>query len=118
MSTPGSSNTKCTFALARFQSDTAPTGGSVNSLIKMHTSNPTINVEIRTSATGVSMNGAIIESYFIEVPVKTGSDGQVISYIFDDEDGFILCPKQGLAVYADGDMIAGASLHGSIELNT
>lgn len=115
MSATGSGNTKCMLAFARAKG-TTPTGGSVVNYTKMHTDNPSITISIRKADTGLT-NTSVIDPYFMEVAVRTGSDGHVFVYDLDDYYGLVLTPTQGMVIIADGDVVSGASMHGSIEFS-
>lgn len=116
MSATGSGNTKCMYAFAR-ASGTIPTGGTVISYTKMDTSNTTVSLDIRKADAGLTVTSTVIDPYFFEVAIRTGSDGQQIEHTFDNDNGLIIAPGQGIVILADGAGIAGASLHGSIEFN-
>lgn len=115
MSATGSGNTKCMFAIARANS-TVPSGGTVVSYSKLDTESKTITMDIRKSNTGLTVAGTTIDPYFTEVALKTGSEGHILALSF--EDTFVISPGQGIVIEADGDMVSGASLHGSVQFST
>ncbi len=115
MSTTGSGNTKCMFAIARANS-TAPTGGTAVLYSKLDTESKTINVDIRRSNTGLTITGTTIDPYFTELALRTGSEGHIFEFDFNGK--FVLSPGQGLIIEADGDMVTGSSLHGSVMFST
>ena len=116
MSATGSGNTKSAFGIARSKG-TVPSGGSIVSYSKNATDSPNLPIDVRKSSTGLT-TGLVIEPYFMEMAVRTGSDGHIITYIFDGDAGFVLSPSEGIVILADGAMIAGASLHGCFEYYT
>ena len=115
MSATGSGNTKCMFSIARANGAT-PTGGTIVTYTKTNTQFKTINMDIRKSTTGLVTTGTNIDAYFIELAVKTGSDGHM--FPFDFGDSLVISPTQGIIIQADGDMVSGASLHGTIQFST
>jgi hypothetical protein len=115
MSATGSGNTKCMFAIARANS-VMPSGGTAVSYSKLDTEAKTISMDIRKSQTGLTVAGTTIDPYFTEIALKTGSEGHILPLEFGDT--FVISPGQGIIIEADGDMVSGASLHGSIQFST
>ncbi len=111
MSATGSGNTKCMLGIAR-ASGTVPSGGTAVTYTKMCRENATVSMDIRKNNAGLTVGGTVIDPYFTEIAIRTGSDGHVFDYTFDDL-GLVLSP--GIVILADGDLITGASLHGHIE---
>ncbi len=113
MSSTGSGNTKCMFAVARAHS-MAPTGGTTVSYTKLNGDFPDSSVDIRKSNTGLTMGGAVVQPYFLEIALRTGSEGHISQHTFSG-NGLIIPPGQGIVILADGVMVADSSLHGTIE---
>ena len=59
---------------------------------------------------GLTMTGVVIEDYFLERSIISKSTGSASTIEFDAEDGFLLAPNQGLVIYADNTIIAGAEI--------
>jgi hypothetical protein len=114
MSANGSGNSKCTFALAR-TTGTAPTGGRTMTPAKMATDATSVSINVKSDNTGLITTGSVISPYFMEIALRSGSEGSFSNINFNDD--FVLAPGEGLVIMADGALIAGSSIHGSIEFS-
>lgn len=92
-----------------------PTNGTVLGVTKYNTQNEDSLMTVVRNQAGLTMTGVTQLEYFWEgsIPSKTG--GSPTSIQFDNSEGFILAPNEGLAFFADNIVISGSSMRGFME---
>ena len=64
---------------------------------------------------GLTMTGVTREGYFLERSIVSKTTGSASNIEFDHEEGFLLLPGEGLAIFADNTVIDGSGVYGMLE---
>lgn len=64
---------------------------------------------------GLDMTGVTRQTYFLERSIVSKTTGSPSNLKFDGEEGFLLLPGEGLAIFADNEVIEGSGVYGMIE---
>lgn len=92
-----------------------PSGGTQLGVTKYNTQDEDSMMTVVRNQGGLTMAGITQLEYFWEgsIPAKTG--GSPTSIEFDNTEGLLLSPNEGLAFFADNTVIAGSSMRGFME---
>ena len=92
-----------------------PTGGDVLGTTKYNTQDEASMMRVVRNQGGLTMTGVTEDEYFWEGSIQAKSTGSPVSIHFDNNNGFILAPNEGVAFFADNTVIDGSSIHGFME---
>lgn len=101
------------FAFARITGN--PSGGTSITAVRFDTGNEPSKMICQRNQAGLTMTGVVIEDYFLERSIISKSTGSASTIEFDSEEGFLIAPNQGLVIFADNTIIAGAGCYGMLE---
>ena len=108
--------TRSVFKIQKFDT-AAPSGGTTLTPVAFDSSKPASVVsELRFEPTGLVTAGVNFLPYWHEIPITSAlnySGTSNIDFTPDDDDCLILHPGEGLAIRAEGVIVAGAGLAGS-----
>lgn len=104
---------KSIFGLKRIKG--LPTGGDVLAVTKYNTQDEASMMRVVRNQGGLTMTGVTEDEYFWEGSIQAKSTGSPVSIHFDNNNGFILAPNEGVAFFADNTVIDGSSVHGFME---
>lgn len=92
-----------------------PTGGSVLGITKYDTQDEDSMMRVVRNQGGLTMDGVTQFEYFWEGSIAAKNTGSPTAINFDDNQGFLLSPNEGVAFFADNTVATGSSVHGFIE---
>lgn len=92
-----------------------PTGGSELGITKYNTQDEQSMMKVVRNQGGLTMTGVTQYEYFWEGSIQAKTSGSPTFIEFDNNNGFILAPNEGIAFFADNTVITGSSVHGFME---
>jgi hypothetical protein len=92
-----------------------PTGGDSLGITKYNTQDEKSMMVVLRNQAGLTMTGVTQDEYFWEGSIQAKTTGSPTSIEFNNNNGFILAPNEGVAFFADNTVIAGSSIHGFME---
>jgi hypothetical protein len=92
-----------------------PTGGTQLGITKYNTQDEDSMMRVVRNQDGLTMTGVTEYEYFWEGSIGAKNTGAPTSIHFDNNQGFILAPNEGLAFFADNTVKAGSGVHGFME---
>jgi len=92
-----------------------PTGGSVLGVTKYNTQDEDSMMTVVRNQGGLTMTGVTQFEYFWEGSIPAKTSGAPTAIQFDNSEGLILSPNEGLAFFADNTVINGSSMRGFME---
>lgn len=92
-----------------------PSGGSSLGVTKYNTQDEDSKMSVLRNQGGLTMTGVTQYEYFWEGSISSKNTGAPVAIHFDNNQGFILAPGEGIAFFADNTLISGSSVHGFLE---
>lgn len=92
-----------------------PSGGSSIGVTKYNTQNEDSKMAVVRNQGGLTMTSVTQLEYFWEGSIASKNTGAPTAIHFDNNEGFILAPNEGLAFFADNTVISGSSVRGFME---
>lgn len=92
-----------------------PTGGTTLGVTKYNTQDEDSMMRVVRNQGGLTMTGVTQYEYFWEGSIVAKASGSPTSIHFDNNQGFILSPNEGIAFFADNTVANGSSVRGFIE---
>lgn len=101
------------FGLKRIKG--TPSGGTSLGITKYNTQDEDSKMVVVRNQGGLTMTGVTQYEYFWESSISSKNTGAPVSIHFDNQQGFILAPGEGVAFFADNTVVDGSSVHGFME---
>lgn len=92
-----------------------PSGGTSLGVTKYNTQSENSMMSVLRNQGGLTMTGVTEYEYFWEGSIQAKMAGSPISIAFDNDEGFILAPNEGVAFFADNTVASGSSVRGFME---
>lgn len=92
-----------------------PTGGTDLGITKYNTQDEASMMRVVRNQGGLTMTDVTQDEYFWEGSIQAKSAGSPTSIHFDNNEGFILAPNEGIAFFADNTVATGSSVRGFLE---
>lgn len=92
-----------------------PSGGTLLGITKYNNQSEDSKMSVLRNQGGLTMTGVTQEEYFWEGSIQAKMAGSPISIAFDNDEGFILAPGEGVAFFADNTVATGSSVRGFME---
>lgn len=92
-----------------------PSGGTAIGVTKYNTQDEDAKMSVLRNQGGLTMTGVTQLEYFWEGSIAAKNSGAPTSIHFDNNEGFILAPNEGIAFFADNTVASGSSVRGFME---
>ncbi len=92
-----------------------PNGGSAIGVTKYNTQDEDSKMSVVRNQGGLTMTGVTQFEYFWEGSISAKTTGAPTAIVFDNSEGFLLAPTEGLAFFADNTLQAGCAMRGFME---
>lgn len=92
-----------------------PTNGTSLGVTKYNTQDEDSQMVVLRNHGGLTMNGVTELEYFWEGSISAKTTGAPQTIMFDNNEGFLLAPGEGLAFFADNTLQAGSAMRGFME---
>lgn len=92
-----------------------PSGGTAIGVTKYNTQDEDAKMSVLRNQGGLTMTGVTQLEYFWEGSIAAKNSGAPTSIHFDNNEGFILAPNEGIAFFADNTVANGSSVRGFME---
>lgn len=92
-----------------------PTGGTELGITKYNTQDEASMMKVLRNQGGLTMTSVIQDEYFWEGSIQAKTSGSITFIQFDNSEGFLLSPNEGIAFFADNTVINGSSVRGFME---
>lgn len=92
-----------------------PSGGSTLGVTKYNTQDEDSKMSVLRNQGGLTMTGVVQDEYFWEGSIQAKTSGSPTFIQFDNHEGFLLSPNEGIAFFADNTVINGSSVRGFLE---
>lgn len=92
-----------------------PSGGTSLGITKYNNQDEDSKMSVLRNNGGLTMTGVTQFEYFWEGSISSKNTGAPTTIHFDNNQGFILAPGEGVAFFADNTVISGSSVHGFME---
>lgn len=106
-------NSKSVYAFARIKG--MPTGGTSLVPTKFDTQSEDSMMVCMRNQAGLTMTEVVQSPYFLEMSVLSKTQMSPATFDFDNNEGLILAPNEGLVIFADHDVVSGSGVTGCIE---
>lgn len=92
-----------------------PSGGTNLGVTKYNTQDEDSKMTVVRNQGGLTMTGITQLEYFWEGSISSKNTGAPSVIYFDNNQGFILAPNEGICFFADNTIISGSSVRGFLE---
>lgn len=92
-----------------------PSGGSNLGVTKYNTQDEESKMAVVRNQGGLTMTGITQDEYFWEGSIAAKTTGAPHTIVFDNSEGFLLAPTEGLAFFADNTLQSGCAMRGFME---
>lgn len=92
-----------------------PSGGTSLGVTKYNTQDEDSKMSVLRNQGGLTMTGVTQNEYFWEGSISAKITGAPHSIHFDNNQGFILAPGEGIAFFADNTLQTGCAMRGFME---